>query len=156
MRRGHRPAAVAVVGLGLSAALAACSSADPAAVAAVGLDDDGYLAVVRMCDEGRTVTYAQFAQEPDGVPSLAWIGRTVEPITFFRIGSDPPDNWVLDVDGGLVSDVTYAFTATADDLSVTGPDFTLADLNALGAGEVITAAGTTEPVEDFLEHACSG
>lgn len=155
MRRPRRPAALAVVGLGLGAALAGCASADPAGVAAVGLDDDGYLGVVRMCDEGRTITYVQFAQEPDGVPGLAWIGRTVEPITFFRIGSDPPDNWVLDVDGGLVSDLTYAFTATADDLTVTGPEFTLADLNALAAGEVITADGSTEPVQEFLEGACS-
>lgn len=155
MRRGRRPAALAVVGLGLTAALAGCASADPAGVAAVGLDADGYLAVVQMCDQGRTVTYAQFAQTPDGDPSLAWIGRTVEPITIFRIGSDPPDNWVLDVDGGLVSGLTYAFTATADDLTVAGPEVTLDDLNALAAGEVIDADGSTQPLDGFLDDACS-
>lgn len=154
--RHTRSALIAALALGATAALAGCASADPAGVAAVGLDDDGYVAVVQMCDEGRTVTYAQFTPAPDGEPSLAWIGRTVEPITLYRIDGDPPDNWVLDVDGGLVSDVTYTFRATADDLTVTGPDVTLADLNALGIGEVIDGDGTAQLLDDFLDHACSG
>ena len=135
--------------------LAGCSAADPAAVAAVGRDRDGYLAVVQMCDQGRTVTSAAFSEVPDGGPSLAWIGRTVEPITVYRVDEDPPDNWVLDVDGGLVSDRTYSFVASADDLVVTGPEFTLADLNELNTGEVIGADGTVQTFDDFLDESCS-
>ncbi|WP_156253525.1 hypothetical protein [Pseudactinotalea terrae] len=150
-----RVAALVALGLGAAAAVTACSSPDPAAVAAVGFDGSAYMAVLRMCDEGRSLTYVQFAEGADGDPALAWIGRTVEPITFFRIDSEPPDNWVLDVDGGLVSDVPYSFTATADDLTVAGPEVTLAELNDLEAGTVIDAAGTAQPVDDFLEQACS-
>lgn len=153
---GPRSATVAVLALGATAALAGCASAEPAGAAAVGLDDDGYVAVVQMCDRGETVTYAQFTEEPERGPALAWIGRTVEPITFYRIDGDPPDNWVLDVDGGLLSDVTYTFSAIADGLTVTGPEVTLADLNALGSGEVIDAEGTAQPLDDFLDSACSG
>ena len=154
MRRTRLAALTATV-LGVATFPAGCASADPAGVAAVGLDEDGYVAVVQMCDQGRTVTYAQFTDESDGDPTLAWIGRTVEPITFYRVGGDPPDNWVLDVDGGLLSDRTYTFSAIADDLEVTGPEVTLADLNALGSGEVIDAGGTVQPLDDFLDSACS-
>lgn len=152
----NRAPAAACVALGLAAAatLTGCSSPDPAAVAAVGFDGSSYMAVIRMCDEGRSLTYVQLADGADGDPALAWIGRTVEPITFFRIDSEPPDNWVLDVDGGLVSDVPYTFTATADDLTVSGPEITLAELNELEPGTVIDAAGAAQPVDDFLEQAC--
>jgi hypothetical protein len=154
--KGTRLAALAATALALPVVLAGCASADPAGVAAVGLDEDGYVAVVQMCDQRRTVTYAQLAEEPDGAPALAWIGRTVEPITFYRVGGDPPDNWVLDVDGGLLSDRSYTFSATAEDVEVTGPEITLADLNALGPGEVIDAEGSAQPLDDFLDSACSG
>lgn len=150
----RRRGATLLAGLALAAGLGGCASADPAAVAAVGLDADGYLAVVQLCDQGRSFTYAQFSQEADGAPSLAWIGRTVEPITFYRIGADPPDNWVVDVDGGLVSGVEYTFAATAEDLRVTGPPVTLADLNDLTAGQVIDAGGAVRTIDDFLDHAC--
>lgn len=149
-----RFATLAALGLA-TAGLSGCAPADPAAVAAVGFDGSGYMAVVKMCDEGRSFTYTQFSEGADGDPTLAWIGRTVEPITFFRIDADPPDNWVVDVDGGMVSDVSYTFAATASDLRVTGPTFTLADLNALAPDEVIDAGGTVQLVDDFLEQACS-
>lgn len=145
-------ASAAVVGLAVG--LAGCGSAEPAAVAAVGLDDSGYLAVVQMCDQGRTVTHTGFVDTADGGIELGWIGRTVEPITLFRISEDPPDNWVVDVDGGLRTGVEYVFEATADDLTVTGPDFTLDDLNTLGLGEVIDADGVVWALDDFLGTAC--
>ncbi len=148
-------AALASVGAGAVLALAGCSSADPAAVAAVGLDDDGYAAVEMMCDQGRTLTQARFEAADGSGPALSWIGRTVEPITFYRIDADPPDNWVSDIDGGLLSDVSYTFV-TDDDagLEIVGPEFTLADLNALGIGEVIAADGTIATTDDFLAGAC--
>jgi hypothetical protein len=150
-----RVATLVALGLGGTAALTGCSSPHPAAVAAVGFDGDAYMAVVRLCDEGRSVTHAQLAEAADGGPAVAWVGRTVEPITFYRLGSEPPDNWVLDVDGGLVSGVSYTFTASGEDLTVSGPEVTLGDLNALEADEVIDAAGTAQPVDDFLEQACT-
>lgn len=138
----------------VATALTGCGLADPAAVAAVGLEDDGYVGVIRMCDEGRTLTYVEFA-EPDADPTLGWIGRTVEPITFFRIGQEPPDNWVIDLDGGLLSDVTYRFGGTGTDTDVVGPEFTLADLNTLEIGEVIDADGVVQTVDEFLDTACA-
>jgi len=151
MRRGATAGAVA---LGATLLAAACAPAEPAAVAAVGLDDSGYLAVVIICDEGRTVTHAGFVESEADAPELSWIGRTVEPITFFRVAEDPPDNWVLDVEGGLRSDVAYGFEATDGDLVVAGPTFTLDDLNTLGAGEVIDPDGVVLSIDEFLDTAC--
>jgi len=143
--------AVAVLAVGL----AGCGSADPAAVAAVGLDESGYLAVVQMCDQGRTVTHAGIVETDDGETALSWIGRTVEPITFFRVSEDPPDNWVVDTDGGMRTGGEYRFEATAsDDLVVSGPEFTLDDLNTLGIGEVIDADGVVSTLDDFLDSSC--
>lgn len=139
----------------LSAGLAGCSSANPAAVAAVGLDDSGYLAVVQMCDQGRTFTYAEFDEVDGGEPELAWIGRTVEPVTLFRTSEGPPDNWVVDVEGGLRSGVQYVFVASSDDLEVRGPEFSLDDLNTLGIGEVIDADGVVSTLDEFLDDACA-
>lgn len=144
-------AAGAVVGLAL---LTGCGSADPAAVAAVGLDRSGQLAVVRMCDEGRSLTHVELVAVDDDRVALGWIGRTVEPITFFRIAGDAPDNWVVDVEGGLLDGVTYRMDARADDLQVSGPEFTLDQIRELGSDEVIDASGTVRTTEDFLENAC--
>lgn len=153
MRRAVAASAAVVV---LTLGLAGCGSADPAAVAAVGLDDSGYLAVVQMCDQGRTFTHAGFVETADGETALSWIGRTVEPVTLFRISEDPPDNWVVDTEGGLRSGVEYRFEATAsDDLTVAGPEFTLDDLNTLGIGEVIAADGVVSTLDEFLDEACA-
>lgn len=134
-------------------ALAGCGSADPPAAAAVGLGESGYFGVIRMCDEGRTLTYVEIS-EPGAEPTIGWIGRTVEPITFYRIGEDPPDNWVIDVDGGLLSDVTYRFEAEGNDIAIVGPEFTLADLNTLEIDEVIDSDGVVHTVDEFLDTAC--
>lgn len=150
----RRVATAGVVVLGATLLVAACAPAEPAAVAAVGLDDSGYLAVVTMCDQGRTVTHAGFVAAESDAPELSWIGRTVEPITFFRVAEDPPDNWVLDVEGGLRTDVAYEFEATDGDLVITGPTFTLDDLNTLGTGDVIDPDGVVLSIDEFLDTAC--
>lgn len=149
-----RRATAALLVVTTACALAGCAGADPAAVAAVGLDSTGYVGVVVMCDRGRTVTHVDFTAEGEETPTLAWIGRTVEPITFFRLSEEPPDNWVVDVEGGLLADISYRFEATADDLTVTGPELTLEDLNTLGADEVIDSAGVVRPLEEFLDAGC--
>lgn len=150
MRTG-RTAAGAVVGLAL---LTGCGSADPVAVAAIGLDRSGQLAVVRMCDEGRSLTHVELVAVDDDRVTLGWIGRTVEPITVFRIAGDPPDNWVIDVEGGLLDDVTYRMDARASDLQIPGPEFTLEQIRELGSDEVIDAAGLVRDKDEFLENAC--
>lgn len=156
MSRGRGVPTAALTAAALLATLSGCASADPPAVAAVGLDSTGYLGVVMLCDRGRTLTYVDFTASDDSDPSLAWIGRTVEPITFFRLSEEPPDNWVVDVEGGLLSGVTYRFQGTADDLTVMGPQFSLDGLNTLDIEEVIDADGVVLPLEEFLDEGCAG
>lgn len=151
MSRRTPAALVAAAALG---AVAGCAPADPAAVAAFGLDDTGYLGVVMLCDEGRSLTHVEVLDVERDQPAIAWIGRTVEPITIFRLSEAPPDNWVVDVEGGLLSGTTYRFRASADDLEVPGPELDLDDLATVGVGGVVDPDGVVLPLEEFLDTGC--
>lgn len=140
---------------GVVGALTGCAAAPPG-VAAVGFDGDGYFGVVMLCDRGRSFTQVAFEAVDGDAASVEWVGRTVEPITFFRLTQDPPDNWIEQVPGGLVSDTDYRFVASAADLRIEGPQFTLADLNTLGADQVVDTDGTTQSTDDFLDGGCTG
>lgn len=141
-----------VVGVG------ACGQADPAGVVGLGLDGDGaYVGVVRLCDEGRTYTHTALAG-PDQTATdaaISWIGRSVEPITFFDIGEEPPDNFVVESTGPVDPAVEYSFRISGDDLELSGATVGVDQLDQLQRREVIAPDGSVQDVDDFLRSACN-
>ncbi|MFV0427064.1 MAG: hypothetical protein ACK5KU_08515 [Beutenbergiaceae bacterium] len=134
---------------------AGCAAAQPPATVAAGADDDGYFAVVMVCDDARTFTEVAFDAVGEPTASVTWIGRSVSPITFYRLDSDPPANWVMASDSGeLEGQTRYAVTASSPDLRVSGPTVTLTDLEGLAPGDVITSDGQVEDISSFLDEGC--
>lgn len=155
--RTNRACGAGVAGAIVLAGLSACAQANPAGAVGLGVDADGaYVAVVRLCDEGRTYTHAALAG-PDQTATdaaISWIGRSVEPITFFDIGDEPPDNFVVESTGPVDPAVEYTFRISGDDLELSGAAVGVDRLDELQRREVIAPDGSTQDVDDFLRTAC--
>ncbi|MFV0254343.1 MAG: hypothetical protein ACK5H2_13530 [Beutenbergiaceae bacterium] len=146
------PRTGALAGVVAMAILAGCAAPQPAV--AVGFDGTDYLGIVVVCDERTSFTSVSFEVLEGAGTGVTWVGRTDLPVTYYRLGTDAPDNWIS-TGGGLVSGTEYRFTATGDGVDAAGAPFTVADLSTLGPDQVIDAAGQVRAASEFLDTACS-